>query len=94
MVKVIFEFDIPTEKQEAYLKATSEKIKPIWESTGCKSYDIWQVADSETRFVKEMLFEDKSEMKETMDLKETDSVKEIFRSFAENVSRRIYVQKI
>ena len=94
MVKVIYEYDVPADKQEAYLKATSEKIKPFWESKGCKSYDIWQVADSETRFVKDMLFQDKAVMKETLDLKEGDSVKEIFMSFAENIARKICVQKI
>ena len=94
MVKVIYEYDVAIEKQEEYLKVTREKIKPLWESKGCQSYDVWQVADSETRFIKEALFENESVMKETSDLKDLDSVKEIFRSFAENASRRVYVQKI
>ncbi len=94
MVKVIYEFDVAIEKQEAYLKITREKIKPLWESKGCHSYDVWQVAESETRFVKEALFENESLMKETSGLKDLDAAKEIFRSFAENASRRVYVQKI
>ena len=89
MVTVIFEYDIPVEKQAKYVQATKEKIKPLWESIGCKAYDIWQVAESETRFVKTMLFEDASAMKETMAQKEADPVKEIFGTFAENVSRKI-----
>ena len=52
MVKVIYEFDVAIEKQEEDLKVTREKIKPLWESKDCHSYDVWQVADSETRFVK------------------------------------------
>jgi len=63
MVKVIYEYDVAIEKQEEYLKVTREKIKPLWESKGCQSYDVWQVADSETRFIKEALFENESVMK-------------------------------
>jgi len=94
VVKVIYEFDVAMEKQEEYLKVTREKIKPLWESKGCQSYDVWQVADSKTRFIKEALFENESVMRETSGLKDLDSVKEIFRSFAENASRRVSVQKI
>ena len=63
MVTVIYEYDVPVEKQDEYVQATKEKIKPFWESIGCKAYDIWQVAESETRFIKTMLFEDMSAMK-------------------------------
>ena len=94
MVKVIYEYDVAIEKQEAYLKVTREKIKPLWESKGCHSYDVWQVADSETRFIKEALFENESVMRETSGLKDLDSVKETFRSFAENATRKVTVQKM
>ena len=89
MVSVIFEYDIPAEKQAEYVQVTKEKIKPLWESIGCNAYDIWQVADSETRFIKTMLFEDISGMKKTMAKREADPVKEIFGKFAENVSRKV-----
>ena len=48
MVTVIYEYDVPVEKQAEYVQATKEKIKPFWESIGCNAYDIWQVAESET----------------------------------------------
>ena len=89
MVTVIFEYDIPVEKQGEYVRATKEKIKPLWESIGCKAYDIWQVVEGETGFVKTMLFEDISSMKTIMAQKAADPVKEIFGRFAENVSRKI-----
>ena len=89
MVTVIFEYDIPVEKQAEYIQTTKEEIKPLWESIGCKAYDIWKVAESETGFVKTMLFEDISTMKETMAHKKADPVKEIFGRFAENVSRKV-----
>jgi hypothetical protein len=94
MVKMIFEYDIPVEKQAEYLQVTREKIKPFWESIGCQSYNVWQEAESDTRFVKEMLYAEDSTMRETLASKDSDPVKEIFRSFASNVSRRICVQKI
>lgn len=92
MVTVIFEYDVPVEKQAEYIQATKEKIKPLWESIGCKAYDIWQVAENETEFVKTMLFEDLTAMKETMANREADQVKEIFGQFAENVSRKVCVK--
>lgn len=94
IVKVIFEYDIPVEKQVEYLEVTREKIKPFWESIGCQSYNVLQVAESETRFVKEMLFEEDSAMKENLASKDSEPVKEIFLSFANNVSRKICVQRI
>ena len=89
MVTVIFEYDVPVEKQGDYIRSTKEKIKPLWESIGCVKYDIWRVAENETGFVKTMLFEDPTAMKETMANKEADLVKKIFGQFAENVSRKV-----
>ena len=93
MVLVKMEFDVPVEKQADYIQATNEKIKPFWESIGCKAYDIWQVGESETKFVKTMIFEDMPGMKETMANKEADPVKAIFFQFAENVSRVVCTKK-
>lgn len=93
MVTLIFEYDIPTEKQAEYIRITEEKIKPLWESIGCEAYDIWQVTGSETGFVKTMLFGDMPAMKATLARKEADSVKKIFGKFAENVSRKACLKK-
>jgi hypothetical protein len=93
MVLVKMEYDVPVEKQADYIQATNEKIKPFWESIGCKAYDIWQVGESETKFVKTMIFEDMPGMKETMANKEADPVKAIFFQFAENVSRVVCTKK-
>jgi quinol monooxygenase YgiN len=93
MVTVIFEYDIPVEKQDQYIQATKDKIKPLWESIGCKAYDIWQVAESETRFVKTMLFEDMPAMKHAMALEEAEPVKELFYKFAADISRKICTKK-
>ena len=89
MVTMIFEYDIPAEKQAEYIRVTREEIKPLWESIGCIAYDIWKVADSETAFVKTMLYENASLLKESMAREEADSVKKIFGEFAENVSRKM-----
>jgi quinol monooxygenase YgiN len=94
MVKVIFQYNVPKEKQTEYLKLTQDKIKPFWESNGCKSYTVWQVAESETGFVKEMLFESASAMKDTMSLKQAEPVKELYFKFATDVSRKIITKKV
>ena len=91
---MIFTFDVPEEKQAEYLKATSEKIKPFWESHGCESYDIWQTSDGEPVFMKIMLFSDLDAMKNSMQGNEdAKPIVELFGSFATNVSRKTYVKK-
>jgi hypothetical protein len=94
MVKVVFQYNVPKEKQAEYLQLTRDKIKPFWETHGCQSYTVWQVAESETGFVKEMLFESLPGMKETMSLKEADPVKEIYFKFAVDVSRKIITKQV
>jgi quinol monooxygenase YgiN len=89
MITVIFEYDVAAENQEAYVKATREEIKPFWESIGCQAYDIWQVKESETGFVKTMLFEDAAAMKTAMTDESADAVKATFFKFAQNVSRKV-----
>ena len=94
MVKVVFQYNVTKEKQGEYLKVTQDKIKPFWEANGCQSYTVWQVGDSETGFVKEMLFESAPAMKETMNLKQADPIKELYFKFAADVSRKIITKKV
>ncbi len=94
VVKVTFSYDVSIEKQKEYLQATGEKIKPFWESNGCQSYSVWQVSDNPVAFVKEMVFEDATAMEKSMSLPEAKSIKELFFSFATNVSRKICTKKI
>jgi hypothetical protein len=93
MLTVIFEYDVAVESQDVYVQTTIEKIKPFWESIGCKAYDIWQVKESETGFVKTMFFEDAAAMKSAMENKKADAIKEIFFKFAQNVSRKVCLKK-
>jgi hypothetical protein len=94
MVKVIFEYEVPIENHGEYLHMTQHKIKPFWESHGCQSYSVWQSSESAATFVKEMLFENMTTMKETMALEEAEPFKEIFYKFAANVSRKICTKKL
>ena len=94
MVKVVFQYNIAKEKQAEYLQLTRDKIKPFWETNGCQSYSVWQVAENETAFVKEMLFESLSKMKETMALKQADPIKELYFKFATDVSRRAMTKEV
>jgi quinol monooxygenase YgiN len=94
VAKLVFTYEVSVEKQKEYLKATGEKIKPFWESHGCQSYSVWQVTDSPTAFVKEMVFEDLAKMEKSMALPEAQSVKDLFHSFVKNVSRKICIQRV
>jgi quinol monooxygenase YgiN len=94
LVKVVFTYDVSVENQNKYLEVTREKIKPFWESNGCQSYSVWKMTDNPTAFVKEMVFEDLTAMEKSMALHEAKSVKELFYSFAGNISRKVYFQKI
>lgn len=93
LVKVMFTYDVSIEKQKEYLEATGEKIKPFWESNGCQSYSVWKVSDNATAFVKEMVFEGMPAMEKSMSVKEAKPIKELFFSFASNVSRRVCTKK-
>ncbi|MGB9628812.1 MAG: antibiotic biosynthesis monooxygenase [Thermodesulfobacteriota bacterium] len=94
MIKVIFNYEVSPEKQDEYLKVTDEKIKPFWESHGCRSYSVWQMMEQPSTFVKEMVFQDLGEMKRVMALDEANPVKELFYTFAGNVSRKVCSQKV
>lgn len=91
---IVFTFDVPEEKQAEYLKATTEKIKPFWESHGCQAYDIWQTTDGEPAFLKTMFFSDTEDRKKaTEGNPEAIPIVQLWGSFATNVSRKTYVQK-
>jgi len=94
MVKVVFQYKVAKEKQAEYVQVTRDKIKPFWEANGCQSYSVWQVGDSETAFVKEMLFESMPKMKETMALKQADPIKELYFKFATDVARKVIAKKV
>jgi quinol monooxygenase YgiN len=94
VVKVIFQYKVAVEKQGEYLRITQEKIQPFWETNGCQSYTVWQVAEDETAFVKEMLFESMPAMKATMSLRQADPIKEMYFKFATDVSRKVITKKV
>jgi quinol monooxygenase YgiN len=98
MVKRVFTFEVAPEKQSEYFKATAEKIKPFWESHGCQSYDVWQAAEGEPTFIKEMIYPDIAAMQKSMGLYESDAQAKamvgLFMSFVTNLSQRTHIQKI
>ena len=90
----IFTFDVPEEKQAEYLKATSEKIKPFWESHGCQAYDIWQSTEGSPAFLKTMFYADTASRQMSPEGEaEAKTIVQIFSSFATNVSRKTFVKK-
>jgi len=93
MIIRLYTYEVPVGKQSEYLKATAEKIKPFWESHGCKSYNVWQAAEGGTSFLKPMFFEDMAAMEKAMALPEAKPIVDLFKSFAINSSSTVYIQK-
>jgi len=91
MVKGVFMFEVPEQKQAAYLQATAERIKPFWESHGCLSYQVHQDWNDPRKFVKEQYYPDRETAERDGALlfvekdPEAIAVVELFNSFAENV---------
>jgi len=96
MIKVIFTYEVLSEKREEYIKATSQVIKPFWESHGCISYTVWQVEDGS--FIKEMLFTNQETRQNALSLPQSDAkAKEVvglFAKYAVNTTRRACEQKV
>jgi quinol monooxygenase YgiN len=96
MVMMVYIFEVPAQKHSQYLKVSAEKIKPFWESHGCKSYNLLQAAEGGTSFIKLMAWEDKASMEKTMALREGEGkpIIDLFNSFATKVVRKVYIQKM
>lgn len=95
MVKGIWIYEVPLDRQEAYLEATRKVIKPFWESHGCLSYEVYRDYETRTRFVKIQTYADVETMERDGRLVFVDRdpealrVVELFRSFASNIEKRL-----
>ena len=94
MIKVVFTYDVATEKQKQYLEDTAETIKPFWESHGCSSYNVWQTSEGSPEFAKEMIFEDESARGKASGDPQAKEVDALFSKYATNVMRKTYTQKV
>ncbi len=95
-----FDFEVAPEKQDAFLEAVREKIKPYWESHGCWAYNVYQEYDpdrgSGTRFIKTQIMEGMPRStKEGREQRspEAQEIVNLFYSFAENVSFKGYLKR-
>ena len=95
MVEMIFQFEVAKETQEAFFKFVKEGTKPWWESHGCLSYTVWQVA-GENRFMKRMRFSDMATFEKVIPVNEQDpegkALIEKFDTFVTNVSQALYMK--
>jgi quinol monooxygenase YgiN len=94
MIKIVFMYEVNSEKHDEYLRVTRDRIKPFWESHGCESYTLWQAPEEPARFVKEMLFKDEVTMQTVMNLEDAQPIKKLFSQFANNVTRKTYSQVV
>jgi quinol monooxygenase YgiN len=95
MVKVVFTFKVPKEKQAEFLEVAKSGTKPWWESHGCLAYDVWQ-ADGEEAFIKTMDFPDMNTVKAAMPIHEQNpeckGLIEKFESYTIGISRKPYIK--
>ena len=97
-----FFYEVDPEKQEEYLKATRDIIKPFWLAHGTYSYDVYQEYDRETgkpgtRFIKTQIMDGMPRPLEEARVQYPEGAKEIvdtFYSFTKNVSFQTYIKKI
>jgi hypothetical protein len=94
MFKVVYIYEVPVEKQAQYLKATTDQIKPFWESHGCEAYTLWVPVEGSTTFMKEMDFKDEGTMQSTLKLPEAEPIKKLFSELASNITRTTYRQVV
>jgi hypothetical protein len=91
MVKGVWTFEVPEEKQKEYLENTAKIIKPFWESHECRLYQVLKDYTHPRRFVKEQYYPDKETMERSLALAKEDpnaqAVVATFRKYAENVVR-------
>ena len=92
MLKIVFIYEVSSEKQDEYLKITKDKIKPFWETHGCDAYAVWLSSEGSTKFIKEMIFKDEGAMQSAMSLAEAEPIKKLFFQFAGSITRAIYKQ--
>jgi hypothetical protein len=94
MIKIVFSYEVPNEKQDEYLEITRSQIKPFWESHGCDSYTVWLSIEGSKKFLKEMLFKDELAMESSMKQVEAEPIKKLFSQFATGISRATYRQTV
>ena len=95
MVKVVFTFKVPKERQAEFLGFVKSGTKPWWESHGCLAYDVWQ-ADGEDAFIKTMDFPDLNTLKTVMPTHEQNpecrALIDKFESYTIGISRKPYIK--
>jgi quinol monooxygenase YgiN len=90
MIKIVFSYEVPNEKQDEYLEITRSQIKPFWESHGCGSYTVWLSIEGSKKFLKEMVFKDEGAMEASMKQPEAEPIKKLFFGFATGITRATY----
>lgn len=100
MFVAVFQFEVAPEKQEAFLEAVKETIKPYWESHGCWEYNVYQEYDAAkghgTRFIKTQVMEGMPTTLEETRAKrseEATAIVDLFYRYATDVSIKAYVKR-
>jgi hypothetical protein len=101
MYIAFFHFEVEPEKQDDFIKAVNETIKPYWESHGCWAYNVYQEYDSGkgpgTKFIKTQIMEGVPPSLEEARAKrspEAQKVVDLFYSYTSNVSFKGYVKRV
>jgi hypothetical protein len=68
MIIVQWQYNVPKEKFDEFVKFAKEKLKPFWESMGCKSHSMfvstrkrfrfsYQIIDPENKITEQLFFD-------------------------------------
>lgn len=93
-----FEFDVEPDKQDEFVKAVQDKIKPHWLSTGqCWDYNVYQEWDAKSgkpgnHFIKTQIMEGMPGPRQRTS--QDQAIIDLFYSFAKNVSIRVFVKRL
>ena len=100
MVKGIWFYEVPADKQAEYLEKTKVLIKPFWEGHECLAYEVYQDPENPLQFVKIQVYQDMAAMQRDgalfFEKKDPEAVQavETFRFYAENIVNRIVEMKV
>lgn len=94
MILVQWSCVLAWEKLESFLKFAKEKLKPLYESYGCKRYELftpteakkkyflYQFTQKRNRYIEQMIFNDIESLEKFLEAVEKDtSAKEIIESY-------------
>ncbi len=88
MIMVQWSCDVPQEKVEGFLRFAKERLKPFFESRGCRRYELFTPMDSPKRYFSYQETPDTNRYTEQMVFDDVDDWDSFFESAEEDPEAR------